>query len=391
MVERPASVLKELLENSIDAGATRIEVEVRGAGVDEILVVDDGAGIEAAELPLAFTRHATSKLRSADDLAAIASLGFRGEALASIAAVARVRCTSTRRGEGTGAEIAVEYGRAGGVHAAAAVPGTRLEVRGLFENTPARRAFLKRPATEAAQLVRVATAMGLARPGVSLRVTLDGRRVLDLRGDGLPAAFARLYPDIAVGELLRVTGGDDDDGVSGVLADPTRMRRTRDHLYIVVNDRPVQSRALAFAVEQAFHGLATPGLFPVGAIQLRLAARDVDVNVHPTKREVRFRYERQVFSLVQRACLEALRRSPAFSGVALFASGADATEDAPVLVREPAGPAYWSDSDRRPGRPLDPDRVSSPLLDQAVVRRGPFRLVGQVAGNYILAESPPGC
>src|SRR6202011_2824513 len=164
VVERPASVVKELVENSIDAGARRVTVEVEGGGLDRVLVVDDGAGMGPEDLPLAFLRHATSKLSSIADLARVQSLGFRGEALASIAAVSRVECRSARRGAAEGCVIRAEHGVIGQPGLAAPVPGTRVEVRGLFENTPARRAFVKRPATEVAAVVRVLVALALCHP-----------------------------------------------------------------------------------------------------------------------------------------------------------------------------------------------------------------------------------
>ncbi|MDQ6746871.1 MAG: DNA mismatch repair endonuclease MutL, partial [Candidatus Dormibacteraeota bacterium] len=179
VVERPASVVKELVENALDAGARSVQVEMDGGGLERILVVDDGHGINPGDLELAFTRHATSKLRSIDDLANIGSLGFRGEALASIAAVSRVECRSCCHGAAEGGRLSVDHGRAGAVEASPPVPGTRVEVRGLFENTPARRAFLKRPATELAATVRVLSALALCHPHVRLRMSADGRRVLD--------------------------------------------------------------------------------------------------------------------------------------------------------------------------------------------------------------------
>ncbi|GAC1578584.1 MAG: hypothetical protein NVS3B24_11170 [Candidatus Dormibacteria bacterium] len=182
VVERPASVIKELVENSLDAGARSVQVEIDGGGLERILVVDDGWGIPPDDVALAFTRHATSKLTSIADLASVGSLGFRGEALASIAAVSRVECRSCCPGATEGTRLVVDHGRIGPPETAPPVPGTRVEVRGLFENTPARRAFLRRPATELGAAVRVMSALALCHPAVRFRLTADGRRALDLPG-----------------------------------------------------------------------------------------------------------------------------------------------------------------------------------------------------------------
>ncbi|MEA2681805.1 MAG: mismatch repair protein MutL [Chloroflexota bacterium] len=401
VVERPASVVKELVENALDAGARSIQVEVDGGGLERILVVDDGAGIRPAELELAFTRHATSKLGSIDDLERISSLGFRGEALASIAAVARVECRSCCAGATEGALLAVVHGRPGVTAAAPPVPGTRVEVRGLFENTPARRAFLKRPATELAAMVRVLSALALCHPEVRIRLTADGRRVLDLPGSGSLDAVYQGVSRARAG-LLPVAGGRDELTVSGVIVEPAGLRRSREHLYLAVNGRPVSSRSLAFAVEQAYRGLAEPGLFPAGALMIQLPPDLVDVNVHPTKREVRLRDERQAFSAVQEAVLRALAASGTYGGDGLLpASTPYPTASAPGAEKVAAGgwdvvadalaaaaPVYAT----IPMPTLfDQSATVEPVLAQdARILRGPYRLVGQVMDSYIVAEGPAG-
>jgi DNA mismatch repair protein MutL len=394
-------VVKELVENALDAGARSIQVEVEGGGLERILVVDDGSGIRPADLALAFTRHATSKLGSTDDLGRIASLGFRGEALASIAAVARVECRSCCTGASEGALLAVVHGRPGATAAAPPVPGTRVEVRGLFENTPARRAFLKRPATELAAMVRVLSALALCHTKVRIRLTADGRRLLDLPGSG---GLDSVYQGVsrARAGLLPVAGGRDELTVSGVIVEPAGLRRSREHLYLAVNGRPVVSRSLAFAVEQAYRGLAEPGLFPAGALMIQLPPDLVDVNVHPTKREVRLRDERQAFAAVQEAVLRALVASGTYGGDGLLPAstpyptasaveaekmalgGWDGVADAPVG----AAPVYAT-------IPMDTlfaetARVEPVLARDARILRGPYRLVGQVMDSYIVAEGPSG-
>jgi DNA mismatch repair protein MutL len=395
VVERPASVVKELVENSIDAGARRVTVEIEGAGLERILVVDDGAGIWPDDLPLAFTRHATSKLSSIDDLGRIESLGFRGEALASIAAVSRVECRSARAGATAGSVIRAEHGSIGAPGPAAPVPGTRVEVRGLFENTPARRAFVKRPSTEVAAVVRVLVALALCHPEVTLRLSVDGRRSLDTPGDGeLAATFGAALRGGA--DVLEVSGGRGEATVSGLIAEPSALRRSREHLFLSVNGRPVSTRSLAFAVEQAYRGLVEPGNFPVGSLALALPLGSVDVNVHPTKREVRFRDERAVFGLVQQSCLEALSRSAAYAGAGLMSGSRLGDSAAGYVAREASATPGAADGQGFPASPGD-QQVLAIVDDPGVapvgggaILRGPFRLVGQVMDCYIVAEGPQG-
>ena len=409
VVERPASVIKELVENALDAGATSIQVEFDGGGLERILVADDGHGISPGDLELAFTRHATSKLGSIADLESIESLGFRGEALASIAAVSRVECRSCLAGGVEGARISIDHGRVGEVEAAPPVPGTRVEVRGLFENTPARRAFLRRPATELGAAVRVMSALALCHPEVRLRLSADGRRALDLPGrQGLERVFGAVTR--ARSAVLPVEGSRDGVAVSGLVVEPAGLRRSREHLYIAINRRPVSSRSLAFAVEQAYRGLAEPGLFPSGALMIDLPPDSVDVNVHPTKREVRLRDDRLAFAVVQEAVLRALAGAASYGGEGLLGAGDATVPDS----GSPAGASRgWSamigavrttspalgDRDSAaqglllaegPGTYASAVTPLAPVSQPAAILRGPFRLVGQVMDSYIVAEGPAG-
>jgi DNA mismatch repair protein MutL len=401
VVERPASVVKELVENALDAGARSIQIEMDGGGLERVLVVDDGAGIAPEDLELAFTRHATSKLSSIYDLGRIGSLGFRGEALASIAAVSRVECRSCLRRNTEGARLSIDHGRVGVVEPAPPVPGTSVEVRGLFENTPARRAFLKRPATELAATVRVLAALALCHPEVRVRMTADGRRVLDLPGTGgLKAVYLAISR--TRGSMLSVSGDRGETAVTGIVVEPAGVRRSREHLYLAVNRRPVSSRSLAFAVDQAYRGLAEPGLFAAGALMIDLPADLVDVNVHPTKREVRLRDERVAFALVQEAVVRTLSSSGIYGGEKLLPStGPYALMD--VAAELDLGPSVDSseqvdlqlsnESRGEPGAPslLADVRVTpAPLEQPSRLLRGPYRLVGQVRDSYILAEGPSG-
>src|SRR3989454_3895198 len=309
VVDRPAAVVKELVENAVDAGASRTEVRIEAAGQGLIEVVDDGAGMAPVDLPLAFVRHATSKIRSLDDLRTIRTLGFRGEALASIAAVARVEAVSRPADGGEGYRVLVEGGAhiAGG--AAGSPVGTRVSVSRLFFNTPARLKFLKQPATETAVIVRLVGEPAPAQPTGAITLDVDGRRVLETPGNGDRRAA------LAPGEGGPTAAAPPAVGariVRGLISPPAVHRASREHVVILLNGRRIHHRNLAFAVEQAYRGLREPDRFPLAVLDLHVDPSEVDVNVHPTKREVRFRNEGAIFGAVERACYRALRQSPIY-------------------------------------------------------------------------------
>lgn len=341
VIDRPAAVVKELIENAIDAGATRVAVRVQGAGRDLVEVVDDGQGILPDDLALAFRRHATSKVRAIADLRALDTLGFRGEALASIAAVADVEAVSRARGRGEGRRLRIAAGVVSDQGAAASPGGTRVTVRRLFFNTPARLQFLKQPATETAAIVRATSDLALAHPEVAIQLQLEGRAALATPGvNDLRAVVAVIYDAAIAAAMLPV----DHEGVTGLLAPPSIHRATRDHVVLMVNRRRIHHRNLVYAVEQAYRGLREPDRFPIAVLDVAIDPAQVDVNVHPTKREVRFRNEGAVFAAVERACFHALRASPLYQ---LQAAGGglqlrEATLDsgaAPVIAPTPIGPA----------------------------------------------------
>jgi len=373
VIDRPAAVVKELVENSIDAGARRIDVRVREAGQGLIEVVDDGRGIRATELPVAFRRHATSKIRSLEDMRVVRTLGFRGEALASIAAVSRVEAVSRARdGEEEGQRVVVEAGSLlhAGAHGGPA--GSRLSVTKLFFNTPARLKFLKQPATENAVIIRLLTEMALAHPAVAVSLDVDGRHVLETHGEGdLRATFAAIHDAAMAAAMLEV----DAPLVRGLISPPAMHRPTRDHLIILVNGRRIQHRNLAFALEQAYRGLREPDRFPLAVLDLRVDPSEVDVNVHPTKREVRFRNEGTIFAAIERACYHALRSSPLYE-LHRDAGGAG------LSLRE-SGTLWLSTSvtsrSATGGRPSGAEE--SPQLP-------PLRYVGQLLDGYLVAEAP---
>jgi DNA mismatch repair protein MutL len=284
VVERPAAAVKELVENALDAGASRIAVTLEGGGIARLLVEDDGAGIAAGELPLAVARHATSKI-SGDDLVALRHFGFRGEALAAIGAVARLTLASRPRGQ-DGAAIVVENGVPGAVTPAALNPGTRVVVENLFAAVPARLKFLKSTRAEGAAAAEIVRTLAMAHPGVGFAVTLDGRPVFTAPPETEAERLARLLPDAdslvplhAVREAMRLTG---------LVSPPTLSRASAAEQHLFVNRRPVSDKLLKVALRVACQGLIEAGRHPIAALFLELPAEEIDVNVHPAKAEVRF-------------------------------------------------------------------------------------------------------
>ncbi|MGE5404464.1 MAG: DNA mismatch repair endonuclease MutL, partial [Candidatus Saccharibacteria bacterium] len=300
VVERPASVVKELVENAIDAGSTRIEIEIKGGGIDYIRITDNGSGMDENDLALAFTRHATSKLSSESDLWVLQSLGFRGEALPSIASVARVEMVSNT-GE-TGYAITVEGGELLPVRPVPAPKGSSITVKDLFYNTPARRKFLKSVVTEGNQILDTVTRMALSHPEISFSFSNENRRVFITTGDGslFNSALAVFGNDFAEKFLVF----EDDAGdirVKGLIGNTSFTRKNRRGQYFFVNHRAVKNSILSTALEDGFRGFLISGERPVGVVFLEIPTSDVDVNVHPQKAEVRFKDEQAVFAAIKRA------------------------------------------------------------------------------------------
>ena len=326
VVERPASVVKELIENSIDAGARSVLIEVEGGGAELVRITDDGGGIPESELLLAVAAHATSKVATSDDIAAIHTFGFRGEALASIASVSRFKMQSCQRGAASGAEIEVEGGAIRPVRPAPARPGTVVEVRTLFFNVPARRKFLKSDSAETARVTEAVEALALAHPTVSFELRSNGRRLLDLPATAEPAKRtldvlgSELEP-----ELLEFEERFPELGglvVRGFAGKPGIARPSSRAIRIHLNGRPIMDRTVLHAVREAYRGLIDPARTPTVALILELDPREVDVNVHPAKSEVRFRSQSAVHSAVRKAIERTLRAAnlvPAFVPDALRA------------------------------------------------------------------------
>src|SRR4051794_21343623 len=297
VVERPASVLKELLENAIDAGATRVDVTVERGGKDLIRVADDGKGMTAEDLPLAFTPHATSKLIEADDLFRIRTLGFRGEALAAIAEVSRVRCQTRQEGAEAGSEISIDAGVAGPVKACGCARGTVIEVRQLFHNTPVRRTYLKSDSTEAGHVTEMFTRIALAHPTVHLTFRSGGKVLHDLPAvTGVKERIGIFFGRELAESLLWVESQFDQSHLWGYVGHPSQSRSSNKTQFLFLGGRYVRDRSLGHALSEAFRGLLMVGRSPVAFLHLEVPPDQVDVNVHPTKVEVRFLDAQRIYS-----------------------------------------------------------------------------------------------
>ncbi len=381
VVERPVSVAKELIENSLDADATRVRVDVKGGGVELIRVVDNGSGMEAEEIPLAFQRHATSKLADASGLDSIATLGFRGEALPSIASVARVNLTSRKESTPSGWEASLKWGRLERQGPVGCAPGTSVAVAELFENVPARRKFLRSNGAEAGRIRTLMSRLILAYPNVSFHLTIDGRDSLSFTGSGRPEdALAAVYGPQVAKESLAVEWQDSTGliSVEGFVGPPSLHRSNRRHITFFVNRRWVMSRMLSVALEESYHGLLPQHRYPVAAVNINLPYGDVDVNVHPTKAEVRFRKGSQVFSAVQRAVRGVLIASAPVPEIHIAP-----TESAPAFQ-----PSFMTSP--LASRPTASPAQPTPSVQTTAVESPALRVLGQASNTYIVAEGPNG-
>lgn len=394
VVDRPVSVVKELIENAIDAGARRIAVEIEEGGSRVIRVTDDGSGMSAEDLALAVERHATSKLVKFDDLEALHTLGFRGEALPSIGAVSRLAIRSAVAGGAAGAELVIDFGTQRPLKAGGSPVGTSVTVRDLFGNVPARRKFLKQPSTEAAYITRLIGAYACHRSDIRWSLTVDGRRSVSTpgRGDDGEAAVGVYGSELAdeILALLPLEGNAEVPcvGVSGWVSSPRVTRSHRQNLFFFVNGRLIQHRALQYALEEAFHSLLMVGRHPIGMVRIDVDRRMVDVNVHPTKAEVKFADERAVCRAVQRATHQALtfQHQDVLPEVSFLPPDHSRLATVQTLfhptVPWPVRSAVEHDAGAADGSAAAPPRHASgvPLL----------RVLGQVGGTYIIAEGPEG-
>ena len=312
VVERPASVVKELVENAIDAGSSAVVVEIQRGGMGLIRVTDNGCGIAAEELPTAFLRHATSKMRSADDLGKIGTLGFRGEALAAIAAVSRVDILTRQKGQGSGSALHLEGGVPGKVESAGAPEGTTIMVRDLFFNTPARLKFMKKDSAETAAVAGLMQHLALSHPDISFKFIKDGTDALHTPGDGKlgSAIYAALGREFAR-SLVPVKGRGGEVEVSGFVTKPLMGRGSRSMQVFFVNGRFIKSQLLTAALEEGYRNQIMKGKFPGCVISVTLPVTAVDVNVHPAKTQVKFAREREVFDALYHTVLDCLDRADA--------------------------------------------------------------------------------
>ncbi|MFQ5616050.1 MAG: DNA mismatch repair endonuclease MutL [Anaerolineales bacterium] len=403
VVERPASVVKELLENALDADATQVSITVEGAGKRLIEVADNGSGIPANELPLAVERHATSKLTSAEDLLRIASLGFRGEALASIGSVSRMTLTSAIEGATTGARLRVEGGHpvtSTGLSASPPEPvgapqGTVVRVEDLFYNIPARLKFLKKDVTERRHIDALVTRYALAYPHVRIQLRQDGRVSLQTSGSGnRREVLANLYSAEIARQMLEVNAEYEDFRLTGFTSPTSLTRSNRREITFFVNGRWVQDAALTAALVRAYHTLLMVGRFPMAVLFIEVPPNVVDVNVHPTKAEVRFRHRDRIFNDVQRSVRRALLAYTPVPEVNTQLRWTPPQTGDPVRQVDPAWEMARGAEPAQTGGafpdhyPVPGDVPAQPALPTGRVPL--LRLVGQVAAAYLIAEGPDG-
>ena len=396
VVERPASVVKELTENSLDAGAKNISIAVEDAGKGLIEVADDGHGIPAAELDLAASRHATSKLIQSEDLFHIQTLGFRGEALASIGSVSHMTITSRVESATEGARLKVDGGIFGKVEKVGAPVGTVLRVENLFYNVPARLKFLKSDVTERRAIDSLVTRYALAYPNVRFKVTDGKQTTLQTAGDGdRRAILAALYGVDVAKQMLEVMASEEGMTLSGFISPTSLTRSNRKEITFFVNGRWVQEFSLTAALLQAYHTLLMVGRYPLTALFLDIAPEDVDVNVHPTKAEVRFKSQDKVFSFVQRSARKALL---AYTPVPSVSPQLWGSRPAPSEPRE-IGIDWSVAHESVDNGELPIINYQSPVANSESNVEGQksfatgvplLRLIGQIGSTYLVAEGPDG-
>jgi DNA mismatch repair protein MutL len=396
VVERPASVVKELLENSLDAGARHIDIDIEGGGATLIRILDDGQGIAADELALAVQRHATSKISTLDDLAAITSLGFRGEALPSIGSVSRMRVASRREGAIEAVEIRVDGGEVDDIKPSSQPRGTLIEVRDLFFNVPARRKFLRAESTEWGHIARLVERFALARFDVAFRLRHGGRLLLDAplttSAEGRRARVAAILGDEFIASAIEFERRSGSVSLHGWLGQPQAARASSDHQYAYVNGRTVRDRLLASAVRLGYRDVLYHGRQPAYLVYLELDPSWVDVNAHPQKLEVRFRDSRQIHDFVFRSVHSALGvpagiAAPTADATSLGVAAAGARSAGSTTATLPlemprASPTF---------NPWISGNLTEGVAEAVVARAGELgTAIAQLHGVYILAQSASG-
>ena len=408
VIERPASVVKELVENALDAGATEISVEIRGGGVEQIRVADNGCGIPHDEVELAFQRFATSKLSDASDLDAIPTLGFRGEALPSIASVARLSVVTRHADDDSGTRLEITEGRIVDRQRQGASPGTVMTVRQLFRNVPARRKFLRTTATETSHIQNMVTRYALAYPEVRFALDTGNSSLLTPGSGSLREAIAAIHGLNVAENMLDISVAVSVDNersgqstVGGVISQPALSRANRGYMSFFVNRRWVQSRMLGYALEQAYHGFLKERRYPLAVVNITIDYDQVDVNVHPSKTEVRFRSGDRVFSAIQQAVRNTLT---AHSPVPEIRRAGATHTGYPPASRQPSR-YFWPIEPFQPSPAPNAERTGELIPNEQDAASptsngdGGFthketlpvlRVLGQVQSTYIAAEGPDG-
>jgi DNA mismatch repair protein MutL len=434
VIERPASVLKELLENSLDAGATQVDVQVGAGGRSLVAVSDNGSGMSKDDALLCLERHATSKLRASDDLDRIASYGFRGEAIPSIASVSRFRLRTREHDALAGTELVIDGGRLREVREVGLAPGTQIEVRSLFYNMPARRKFLRTEATESAHIRHVMLLAGLARPDVGFTLTMDDQPAQRwIPGEDLRQRLVAIFGAEWTGLTLPLDASSGELRLRGFIGKPGVSRAARDEEIFFINQRPVENRTLHFGLLEGYHNSLMKGRYPVAILFLEMDPSGVDVNIHPAKREVRFHDDFTIRHFVVKSVQEALRE---FSGAPAASvrfdfpatpelkpdsthktdttNGTTAPEtSAPSHESYKSHSSYKSSSSEAPAEtptpplklekepepqalqpvlplPEDEHRPTAPRPEPLITNRLGLRVIGCVANLYLVAESPEG-
>lgn len=415
VVERPASVIKELIENSLDAGATDISVEIAAGGRRLIRITDNGHGMSREDALLSLERHATSKIRSDSDLDGIHTLGFRGEALPSIASVSRLRLSSREADSPEGTEIIVEGGKVRDVRACGMAPGTVISVEQIFFNTPARLKFMRSAETEAGHVGDCLTRMAISRPDVAFSCSSDGRDLLRVQRGDLLRRLSQALGKGTAASLHELRLSRDGIDISGYISAPAACRSTTSAMFTYINGRFIRDKVIQHAIMQAYRGVMDRGRYPVVALFIQLPPGEVDVNVHPTKHEVRFRRQSLVHDTLQSALEELLKRSPWLPRPQAPAQPAAAS--APSIsqaYRERIAAAAQASLDmaRKPDPPrfpgaakTQPDQQHPPGTESVSVREAPtpfqprepavepqgyfsaLRVIGQFHDEYILCQS----
>ena len=406
VVDRPASVVKELMENALDAGATQIDVNVVDGGVKLISIADNGSGMDRENALLSVERHATSKIRHVDDIERVATLGFRGEALAAIASVSRFELTTRLARELTGTSVRINGGKLEDVREAGCPPGTRIDVRQLFFNVPARRKFLKSFTTELNHIRQVFLLYAMGRPDIGLRLVVDEREVYRLAADSqLEDRIRELYGPEFIRDMRPVDWTDGQWGVRGLVSHARLSRADKTEQYIFINGRPASAPVLGYAISEAYASMLPRGRHPVVFLFVEIPPEEVDVNVHPTKREVRFRHGGRVRDAVLaaiRLALDARHDALASTSTVPEIKGVPAIGDFLAVPDLPVLPAF--DYPRRKSATIDhpPPGTPSTTRDQAVEKeekssapagRSPWqwcRILGQIAHYYVILETDEG-